>query len=159
MSAKNDVQKSTGNTAVANPTSDGFSADEKDAMRVRANELKAQAREGKSREAGEKAVLEKIAEFSEPDHSMAERIHAIVKTSAPDLIPRTWYGMPAYSRNDEIVCFFQPAARFKTRYATLGFNDSANLDDGSSWPTAYALKELTPAVEAKIADLIKKAVS
>lgn len=128
-------------------------------MRERAKELKAQARAGKDREAGEKAVLEKIAELPEPDRSMAERIHAIVKANAPELMPRTWYGMPAYTRDGKVVCFFQAAAKFDARYATLGFNDSANLDDGAMWPTAFALKELTPAVEAKIAELVKKAVS
>lgn len=159
MSPKTDTQKLARDAAAIDETSQGFTDQEKAAMRERAKELKAQARAGKDREAGEKAVLEKIAELPEPDRSMAERIHAIVKANAPELMPRTWYGMPAYTRDGKVVCFFQAAAKFDARYATLGFNDSANLDDGAMWPTAFALKELTPAVEAKIAELVKKAVS
>jgi len=159
MSPKTDTQKLARDAAAVDETSQGFTDQEKAAMRERAKELKAQARAGKDREAGEKAVLEKIAELPEPDRSMAERIHAIVKANAPELMPRTWYGMPAYTRDGKVVCFFQAAAKFDARYATLGFNDSANLDDGAMWPTAFALKELTPAVEAKIAELVKKAVS
>ncbi|NLG99441.1 MAG: DUF1801 domain-containing protein [Chloroflexi bacterium] len=159
MSPKTDTQKLARDAAAIDETSQGFTDQEKAAMRERAKELKAQARAGKDREAGEKAVLEKIAELPEPDRSMAERIHAIVKANAPELMPRTWYGMPAYTRDGKVVCFFQAAAKFDARYATLGFNDSANLDDGAMWPTAFALKELTPAEEAKIAELVKKAVS
>lgn len=159
MSPKTDTQKLARDAAAVDETSQGFTDQEKAAMRERAKELKAQARAGKDREAGEKAVLEKIAELPEPDRSMAERIHAIVKANAPELMPRTWYGMPAYTRDGKVVCFFQAAAKFDARYATLGFNDSANLDDGAMWPTAFALKELTPAVESKIAELVKKAVS
>lgn len=159
MSPKTDTQKLARDAAAVDETSQGFTDQEKAAMRERAKELKAQARAGKDREAGEKAVLEKIAELPEPDRSMAERIHAIVKANAPELMPRTWYGMPAYTRDGKVVCFFQAAAKFDARYATLGFNDSANLDDGAMWPTAFALKELTPAEEAKIAELVKKAVS
>ena len=158
MSANSDTQKSARSTAAVGKTSQGFTDEEKAAMRERAKELKAQARAGKDREAGENAVLEKIAELPEPDRSMAERIHAIVKANAPDLMPRTWYGMPAYTRDGKVVCFFTAASKFDTRYATFGFNDSANLDDGAMWPTSFALKELTPAEEIKIADLVKKAV-
>lgn len=159
MSPKTDTQKLARDAAAVDEASLGFTNQEKAAMRERAKELKAQARAGKDREAGEKAVLEKIAELPEPDRSMAERIHAIVKANAPELMPRTWYGMPAYTWDGKVVCFFQAAAKFDARYATLGFNDSANLDDGAMWPTAFALKELTPAVESKIAELVKKAVS
>jgi hypothetical protein len=125
-------------------------------MRERAREQKASA----SRADGERDLLEKITAMAEPDRAMAERLHAIITASAPDLAPKTWYGMPAYANNDgKIVCFFQPASKFKTRYATLGFNDSARLDDGAMWPVAYALTELTPADEARIAALVKQAVS
>lgn len=133
--------------------SKGFSNEERAAMKQRAQEQRA----GKAD--GESDVLEKIASMAAPDRAMAERLHAIVKANAPALSPKTWYGMPAYARDGKIICFFQPAEKFKTRYATLGFNDSARLDDGGLWPVAYALKELTPAEEAKIAALVKKAVS
>jgi len=134
----------------------GFTADERAAMKERARELKAAARA----EEGESALLAKIAEMPESDRSMAERIHAIVKASAPALTPKTWYGMPAYAdKDDKIVCFFQSADKFGARYATFGFNDSANLDEGGMWPTAFALKALTADDEAKIAALVKKAVS
>ena len=126
-------------------------------MKERARELKAAARAEQDRAAGESDVLAKIAEMPEPDRAMAERIHAIVTTSAPDLSPRTWYGMPAYARGGKVICFFQGAAKFKARYATLGFNDGASLDHGAMWPTAFALERLTAAVEAKIAALVKKA--
>ena len=126
-------------------------------MKERARELKAAARAEQDRAAGESDVLAKIAEMPEPDRAMAERIHAIVTTSAPDLSPRTWYGMPAYARGGKVICFFQSAAKFKARYATLGFNDGASLDHGAMWPTAFALERLTAAVEAKIAALVKKA--
>jgi uncharacterized protein YdhG (YjbR/CyaY superfamily) len=124
-------------------------------MRERAQELKAEARKAD----GEKALLAKIAEMPEPDRVMAERVHAVVKASAPDLSPKTWYGMPAYARGGKIVCFFQSAHKFGSRYATFGFNDAANLDEGSMWPTSFALKRLTAADEKKIAALVKKAVS
>jgi uncharacterized protein YdhG (YjbR/CyaY superfamily) len=135
--------------------SKGFTAEERAAMRERARELKAAA--GKAD--AEKDVLEKIAEMREPDRAMAERLHAIIKASAPTLSPKTWYGMPAYAKDDKIVCFFQSAQKFNTRYATFGFSDAANLDEGGMWPNAYALQELTAAEEARIATLVKKAVS
>ncbi len=133
----------------------GFTAEEKAAMKERAKELKAAA----DKEQGESDVLAAIAEMQEPDRTMAERIHAIVKANAPNLAPRTWYGMPAYAKDGNVLCFFQPAQKFKARYGTLGFNDRANLDEGAMWPVAYALKELTPAEEARIAALVKKAAS
>jgi uncharacterized protein YdhG (YjbR/CyaY superfamily) len=133
----------------------GFTAEERAAMRERAQELKA----GADKTAGESAVLAKIAEMSELDRVMCNRIHAIVKASAPVLSPRLWYGMPAYAKDGKVVCFFQGAQKFKTRYATFGFSDKANLDHGAMWPSAFALKELTPTAEAKIAALVKKAVS
>jgi uncharacterized protein YdhG (YjbR/CyaY superfamily) len=136
-------------------TTTGFTPEERAAMKERARELKA----AKNKEEGERDVLAKIAEMPKADRIMAERIHAIVKATAPDLSPRTWYGMPAYANEDgKIICFFQSAQKFKSRYATLGFNDSANLDTGAMWPTAFALKELTAAEEKKIASLVKKAV-
>lgn len=138
----------------------GFTDVEKAAMKERAKELKAEARANKNRAQGERDLLAKIAEMPESDRVMAERIHEIVKTNAPDLIPKTWYGMPAYANKDgKVVCFFQGASKFNTRYATFGFNEDAHLDDGVMWPTAFALKEITPAEEAKIAELVKKAVS
>ncbi|HEY7004813.1 MAG TPA: DUF1801 domain-containing protein [Gaiellaceae bacterium] len=135
----------------------GFTAEERAAMKERAQELKSEARAGKSD--GESAVLEKIADMPGPDRVIAERLHAIVKTSAPSLSPKTWYGMPAYAKDGKVVCFFQSAQKFKSRYATLGFSDTANLDQGAMWPTSFALKELTAAEEAKIRKLVKKAVS
>src|SRR3954469_23487827 len=133
----------------------GFTADERAAMRERAKELKA----ARGRADGEADVLAKIAEMPKSDRVMAERLHGIVKASTPDLAPRTWYGMPAYAKDGKVVCFFQSAQKFKSRYATLGFSDRANLDKGEMWPTSFALKELTPAEEKKIAALVKKAVS
>ncbi len=133
----------------------GFTAEERAAMKERAKELKAE----KSKADGESDVLAKIAEMPKADRAMATRIHKIVKASAPDLMPRTWYGMPAYAKDDKVVCFFQSAAKFKSRYATFGFNDSANLDKGAMWPTAFALKELTAAEEKRIGTLVKKAAS
>jgi uncharacterized protein YdhG (YjbR/CyaY superfamily) len=133
----------------------GFTAEERAAMRERAKELKAQA----NKEEAEAAVLAAIAAMPEPDRAMAERVHALVTTTAPVLSPKTWYGMPAYAKDGKIVCFFQSADKFKARYATFGFNEDANLDDGAMWPTAFALKELTPAAETKIRALVKKAVS
>ena len=138
----------------------GFTDEERAAMKERAKELKAEARADKKREDGERDLLEKIAEMPELDRTLAERIHEIVKASAPALFPKTWYGMPAYANEDgKIVCFFQAADKFNTRYATFGFNDTANLDEGAMWPTAFALKDLTAAEEERIAALVKKAVS
>ena len=137
-------------------TSKGFTADEKAAMRERARELRA-VRAGKVD--GESEVLAKIAEMQPADRALAERIHAIVKASAPDLVPRTWYGMPAYAKDGSVVCFFQSGQKFKTRYATLGFSDKAKLDDGAMWPNSYALTKLTAAEEARITALVKQAVS
>lgn len=139
----------------------GFDEEERAAMKERAQELKAESRRGTraAKPDGESEVLGKIAEMSEPDRGIAERLHAIIKENAPELSPKTWYGMPAYAKDGKVVCFFQPADKFKARYPTLGFNDPANLDDGNMWPTSYALTKLTPADEAKIVGLVKKAVS
>jgi uncharacterized protein YdhG (YjbR/CyaY superfamily) len=141
--------------------SKGFTAEERAAMRERAQELKAAERRGpgQGKADGESDVLAKIAEMPEPDRAMAERLHALIKASAPALSPRTWYGMPAYAKDGDVVCFFQSAHKFKSRYATFGFSDKANLDEGAMWPTSFALKELTPAEEARIDALVKKAVS
>jgi uncharacterized protein YdhG (YjbR/CyaY superfamily) len=139
----------------ATQKSKGFTAEERAAMKERAQELKAEARKAD----GEHALLAKIAEMPKPDRVMAERLHAIVKASAPSLSPKTWYGMPAYAKGDKVVCYFQSADKFKSRYATFGFSDEANLDKGAMWPTSFALKELTAADEAKIGALVKKAVS
>ena len=155
--AKNGPQKSAKSTTTTNKTSEGFTPEERAAMKERAEEMKAAARRGKAD--GESDVLAKIAEMPEPDRAMAERLHAIVKASAPALSPKTWYGMPAYAKDGKVVCFFQSAQKFKTRYATLGFSDAANLDEGAMWPVAFALKELTAAEEARIGALVKKAVS
>src|SRR5437667_6800402 len=151
MSPKTDTRKSA----------KGFTDEERAAMKERVQELKAEAGRGpRAKQAdGESDVLAKIAEMQEPDRAMAERLHAIIKVNAPALSPRTWYGMPAYAKDGNVVCFFQSAQKFKARYATLGFSDQANLDAGHMWPTAYALKELTVAEEAKIAALVNKAVS
>jgi uncharacterized protein YdhG (YjbR/CyaY superfamily) len=135
--------------------SKGFSAEERAAMKERAQELKAEARKAD----GEKALLAKVAEMPAPDRAMAERLHAIVKANAPALSPKTWYGMPAYAKGDKVVCYFQSADKFNSRYATFGFSDMANLDDGGMWPIAFALKELTAEEESKITALVKKAVS
>ncbi len=144
-------------------TYDGFSDDERAAMKERAQELKAEARQGardaKAREKGESDVLAKIAEMPDEDRAIAERVHALVAANAPELMPKTWYGMPAYALDGKIVCFFQPAQKFDTRYSTFAFNDAANLDEGTMWPTAFALTELTAADEKAIATLVKKAVS
>jgi len=128
-------------------------------MKERARELKAEERLNKDRKAGERALLEKVAEMPEPDRTMAQRIHAIVTASAPALMPKTWYGMPAYARDGKVVCYFQNASKFDSRYATFGFNDTANLDEGAMWPTSFALKKLTAADESRIAELVKRAVS
>ena len=151
MTAKKGAKRKVSRTAQS------FTAEERAAMRERARELRAEARASKNREQGEKDVLARIAEMSEPDRSMARKVHAIVTATAPDLVPRTWYGMPAYTKDGSVVCFFQGAGKFKTRYATLGFNDSAKLDEGNMWATAFALKKLTAAEEASIRALIKKA--
>jgi len=151
--------KSTTKTATQKSVK-GFTDEEKAAMKERAKELKAEARMNKDKAEGESALLTKIAEMREPDHSMAERIHAIIKANAPSLSPKTWYGMPAYANKDgKIVCYFQAAQKFESRYATFGFNDDANLDEGAMWPTSFALTGLTATEEAKITELVKKAVS
>jgi uncharacterized protein YdhG (YjbR/CyaY superfamily) len=155
---KKATKTSATKTTAAGKASQGFTAEERAAAKERAKELRAEARRGADRAAGEKDVREKIAEMKGSDRTMAERIHAIVTDSAPVLSPKTWYGMPAYAREGKIVCFFQPAAKFKSRYATFGFNDDANLDDGTMWPTAFALTKLTDADEKKLASLVKKAV-
>jgi uncharacterized protein YdhG (YjbR/CyaY superfamily) len=155
--AKGTQKSAKGTTGKA---SKGFTEEERAAMRERAQELKAAARRGPRADKadGESDVLAKIAAMPEPDRTMAERLHAIIKASAPALAPRLWYGMPAYAKDGHVVCFFQSAQKFKTRYATLGFSDKANLDEGDVWPTAFALKELTAAEEARIGALVKKAV-
>ena len=159
--AKKDTQKSAKSTTATGKKSKGFTDEERAAMKERAQELKAAARRGPRADKadGESAVLAKIAEMPEPDRAMAERLHAIIKASAPALSPKTWYGMPAYAKDGKVVCFFQSAQKFKSRYATFGFSDKANLDEGAMWPTAFALKELTAAEEARIGALVKKAVS
>jgi uncharacterized protein YdhG (YjbR/CyaY superfamily) len=160
MSAQKATQKSAESTTGRGGKSKGFTAEERAAMKERAQELKAEARASKNRAEGERDVLAKIAEMPKSDRALAERIHAIVKASAPDLSPKTWYGMPAYANKDgKVVCFFTPASKFKERYATFGFNAAANLDDGSMWPTSFAVTELTAAVEAKLGKLVKKAAS
>ena len=153
------TQKSAKSTTAINKKSKGFTDEERAAMKERAQELKAEARANKDKAEGENAVLAKIAGMPEPDRAMAKRLHAIIKASAPALSPKTWYGMPAYAKDDKVVCFFQSAQKFKTRYATFGFSDAANLDEGAMWPTSFALKELTAAEEARIRALVKKAVS
>ena len=143
----------------AKSTAKVFSEEERDAMKERAKEQKAEARRGADAEAGERDVLAKIAEMPVADRAMAERIHALVKTNAPALSPRTWYGQPAYAKDGKVICFFQSSDKFKTRYATLGFSDDAMIDDGTMWPTSFALTKLTAADEAKIGALVKKAAS
>jgi uncharacterized protein YdhG (YjbR/CyaY superfamily) len=140
-------------------TSKRFTDEERAAMKERAQELKTEARVSKDRAAGEKAVLAKIAELPEPDRAMAERLHALIKATAPNLMPRTWYGMPAYAKDGKVLCYFTPASKFKERYATFGFNATADLDEGNMWPTSFALTELARAEEAQIAALVRKAVS
>jgi uncharacterized protein YdhG (YjbR/CyaY superfamily) len=152
-------KQKSGTTPATGKKSNGFTDDERAAMKERAKELKAEARAKKDRAAGEKDVLAKIGEMQDPDRALAKRLHAIVKDSAPDLSPRTWYGMPAYASDGKVVCFFQSAQKFKTRYATVGFSEKANLDEGEMWPVAFALKKLTATDEARIAELVKKAVS
>jgi hypothetical protein len=156
-----DTQKSAKSTTATDKASGRFSDEERGAMKERAQELKAAARRGPRADKadGESAVLAKIAEMPEPDRAMGERLHAVIKASAPALSPRLWYGMPAYAKDGKVVCFFQSAQKFNTRYATFGFSDEANLDEGAMWPTAFALTELTAADEARIGALVKKAVS
>ena len=155
----NDKQKPASSTT--GRASKGFTDEERAALKERAQELKASARRspGAGKADGESEVLAKIAEMPEPDRVVAERLHAIIKASAPALSPRTWYGMPAYAKDGNVVCFFQSSQKFKTRYATLGFSDKANLDEGAMWPTTFALAELTADSEARIGALVKKAVS
>ncbi|HEY8113474.1 MAG TPA: DUF1801 domain-containing protein [Actinomycetes bacterium] len=157
----NDTQKSARSTTATDKKFEGFTDEERGAMKERAQELKAAARRGPrgKKTDEESAVLAKIAEMPESDRAMAERLHAIIKASAPALSPKLWYGMPAYARDGKVVCFFQSAQKFKSRYATFGFNDTANLDEGAMWPTAFALTELTAGDEARIGALVKKAVS
>lgn len=153
MSPKKDTRTPAKSTTATSKKSTGFTDEERAAMQERARELKAAKADGES------DVLAKIAEMPEPDRTMATRLHALIKASAPALSPKTWYGMPAYARDGKVVCFYQSAQKFKTRYATLGFSDAANLDEGALWPVTFALKELTAGVEARIAELVKKAVS
>jgi uncharacterized protein YdhG (YjbR/CyaY superfamily) len=161
MPTKKDTQKSANSTTATDKKSRGFTDEEKGAMKERAQELKAEARRGpRAKKAdGESDVLAKIAEMPKSDRAMAKRLHAIIKASAPALSPKTWYGMPAYAKDGKVVCFFQSADKFNSRYATFGFNDTANLDEGAMWPTSFALKELTATEEARIGALAKKAVS
>jgi uncharacterized protein YdhG (YjbR/CyaY superfamily) len=152
--AKKSTRTSTKSTSAPRNSSSKFTAEERAAMKDRARELKA----SQNREEGKRILLEAIAKMQESDRAMAKRVHAVVMAAAPDLAPRTWYGMPAYAKDDKVVCFFQDAQKFKSRYATFGFSDEANLDAGSMWATSYALKALTAAEEKKIAALVKKAV-
>jgi uncharacterized protein YdhG (YjbR/CyaY superfamily) len=158
MSPKRGAQKSAKSSAATRRKSKGFTDDERAAMKERAKELKAEGRANRGKSEGERDVLAKIAEMPEPDRAMAKRLHAIIKASAPELSPKTWYGMPAYAKDDKVVCYFTAASKFKSRYATFGFNDVANLDEGAMWPTSFALKELTGTEEARISALVKKAV-
>ena len=159
--AKKGTKTSAKSTTATGKRSKGFTADERAAMKERAQELKAESRRGSraGKADGESAVLAKIAEMPGPDRALGERLHAIVKASAPDLSPKTWYGMPAYAKDGKVLCYFQSADKFKSRYATFGFSDEANLDEGAMWPTSFALQELTAADEARISALVKKAVS
>ena len=154
-----DTQQSAKSTTAIDKTPGRFTDEERAAMKERAKELKAEARANKNKADGECDVLAKIAEMKEPDRAMAARLHAMIKASAPALSPKTWYGMPAYAKDGKVVCFFTSADKFKSRYATFGFNDDANLDEGTMWPTSFALTKLTAADEARIAALVKKAVS
>jgi uncharacterized protein YdhG (YjbR/CyaY superfamily) len=161
MSPKKGTQRSAKSTAATGKKSKGFTDEERAAMKERAQELKAEARRGSRADQadGESAALAKIAEMQEPDRAMAKRLHALIKASAPTLSPKTWYGMPAYAKAGKVVCFFQSAQKFKSRYATFGFSDEANLDEGAMWPTSFALKELTAAEEARIGALVTQAAS
>jgi uncharacterized protein YdhG (YjbR/CyaY superfamily) len=156
---KKAAQKSAKGTTANDNTAKGFTDEERAAMKERAKELKAEERLSKNKAEGENDVLAKIAEMPEPERLMAKRLHEIIKSSAPALTPKTWYGMPAYAKEGKVVCFFQSAQKFNTRYATLGFSDAANLDEGALWPVAFGLKVLTAAEEAKIGALVKKAAS
>jgi len=160
MSPKKDMQKSVRSTAATNKEIEGFTNEERAAMKERVQEMKATALRGPRADKadGESDVLAKIDAMLEPDRSMAKRLHVLIKASVPGLSPKTWYGMPAYARDGKVVCFFQSAQKFKTRYSTFGFSDTANLDEGSLWPVAFALKELTAAEETRIIALVKKAV-
>ena len=153
------TQESAARTTAAGKTSRGFTDDERAAMKARARELKAEERASKNRAEGERDLLAVIAAMKEPDRGMAKRLHAIVEATAPTLWAKTWYGMPAYAKDGKVVCFFKPAGKFSSRYATFGFEEAANLDDGAMWPTSFALKELTAADEKRIAALVQKAVS
>lgn len=159
MSPMKETQESAKSTTASNKKSKGFTDEERAAMKARAQELKAEARANKNKADGETDVLAAIAAMPEPERAMAKRLHEIIKASAPALSPKTWYGMPAYARDGKVVCFYQSAQKFKTRYASFGFSDAANLDEGALWPVAFALKELTVAEEARIIALVKKAVS
>jgi uncharacterized protein YdhG (YjbR/CyaY superfamily) len=160
MSAKKATQKSATNTTASDTTSEGWTDEERAAMKDRAQEVKATRRGARAGKAdGERDVLAKIAEMPEPDRVMGERIHAVIKASAPELSPRLWYGMPAYTKDGKVVCFFQAAQKFNSRYATFGFNDEAKLDEGTMWPTSFALTKLTAADEERIGALVKKAVT
>jgi uncharacterized protein YdhG (YjbR/CyaY superfamily) len=160
MNTKQATQKNAVSTTANKKMTQGFSDEEKAAMKERAKELKAEARVSKNKEEGENAALTAIAAMQEPDRSMAARLHEIIKVNGPTLSPKTWYGMPAYADKDgNVICFFQNAQKFNARYATFGFNDKAKLDEGAMWPTAFALKELNAVEEAKIVALVKKAVS
>jgi uncharacterized protein YdhG (YjbR/CyaY superfamily) len=156
--ARKATQKSAKSTTASGKASKGFTEEERAAMRERARELKAAARSRAGGESEESAVLAKLTAMPASDRAIGERLHAIIRASAPDLSPKLWYGMPAYARDGDVVCFFQGAQKFKTRYATLGFSDKATLDEGHMWPTAFAVKELTVAVEARIGELLKRAV-
>jgi len=159
MSAKKVTKKSTRSGAAGGKSAGGFTDEERLAMKERARELKAErSSRGGDKADGERDLLAKIAQMQGSDRAMAQRLHALISASAPSLTPKTWYGMPAYARDGKVVCFFQSAQKFKSRYATFGFSDAARLDDGNLWPTAYALKALTPAEEAKIVALVRKAV-
>ena len=161
MSAKKATQKSTKSTTAMGKKSEGFTDEERAAMKERVQELKSAARRGLRADKAdeESAVLAKIAEMQGPDRAMAKRLHEIIKASAPALSPKTWYGMPAYAKDGKVVCFFQSAQKFNSRYATLGFSDKANLDEGAMWPTSFALKELSATEEARISALVERAVS
>ena len=159
MAEKKPAKKGTKTTAKRTSTSSKFTAEERAAMKARAQELKAEERASKNRAEGERDVLAAIAAMKESDRAMAKRLHAIITASAPALWPKTWYGMPAYAKDGKVVCFFKSAGKFNSRYATFGFEEAANLDEGAMWPTSFALKELTPAGEKKIGALVKKAVS
>jgi uncharacterized protein YdhG (YjbR/CyaY superfamily) len=157
--SKRNTKTPAARTSTGDEVSQGFTAEERAAMRERSREVKAEVRRGADKAAGEQDLLAKIAEMQGADRAMATRLHELITATAPNLEPKTWYGMPAYAKGGKVVCFFQNASKFKARYSTFGFSDEANLDAGDMWPTSFALKELTPSVEAKIAALVKKAVS